>query len=942
MKKLLAYTICACASLCAAASEMKTSAETATEPANAPLAPDANLRIETLENGFTIAVYPNSEPPGRVSMRLLVRRGSAAEADGQEGIAHFVEHMAFNGTKNFPKGEMVEYFQRLGMAFGADTNAHTGFSETVYKIDMPSNARAMTLDGLRLLGDYAGAILFGESEIERERGVILAEKKSRDTSGYRLSVGLIKSLFKGSVYERRMPIGLEEVIKNAPKSEFEKFYRANYRPENMALVVAGDVDPAGIFAEARPIFSALSADASSEARAMGPERFNAAGGGAPQVWHVEDGDARDCSAGIYLVGPVAYPEDGLQKRIRDMRFSAMAKAATLRFDARKSSPESRFSAAYADFGSFENYAEVFTIGARANVSNAPAMAEEAARMYRGLVKNGFGEWELEKAESEILNSLESQVRGKPTRQSASLADAITSALSAGETVTDPESDLEIAREAFRDFTAADASEMFRKFASGARLFARTVDVPSSGGGAVADGFRSLIESDSPAGLYGPLAAEPLKFANFGAARGPVSTEDGGLGISMLKFANGVRANLKKTDFARGEVVVNISFGGGRYDLPREKPALAGIAAGMLLGGTEMQSYDEINVAKSDMQISLNFTAEGDAFSFSCSTTTESLRSALALMATYMRAPAFRESATSYVKKIIAARYRQVETNPEAALVRVDGWLTDGNYMLAFPPRPEADALTMGDLGAWLGPIMASSYMEISIAGDFDEAEAAGWLGEFFGSMPGRAAERPDYSDKRRITFTSEMEKTFFVKNSADERSIAMRVWPTCDRRDIRKMRAANILGAVLSDALRKSVREREGKVYSPFAYNNSSQAFNFGILSAVSDVAPSMNSEVSELMAEAARAKSEEISEDEFVRAKAPIIKQVEKTRRLNSYWANYVMPLYQADPLRREIAKTFETGYSEITISDVRAAAAEYLKGRDGYAVGIMPSKSE
>jgi len=140
------------------------------------LAPDPNLLVEKLDNGLTIAVYRNAEPPKRVSMRLLVTRGSAFETERERGIAHFIEHMAFNGTKHFPAGEMVEYFQRLGMAFGADTNAHTGFRETVYKLDMPEVSQKLVDDGLMLLRDYADSILFEQSAIDRERGLYSPKK----------------------------------------------------------------------------------------------------------------------------------------------------------------------------------------------------------------------------------------------------------------------------------------------------------------------------------------------------------------------------------------------------------------------------------------------------------------------------------------------------------------------------------------------------------------------------------------------------------------------------------------------------------------------------------------------------------------------------------------------------------------------------------------------
>ena len=221
---------------------------------------DPSLKVKKLPNMMTVAVMKNSEPPNRVSMRLLVRRGSAHETEAERGLAHFIEHMAFNGTTHFPAGSMVEYFQRLGMAFGADTNAHTSFTETVYKLDMPEVSDKLLDDGMLLLRDYCDGMLLEPSAINKERGVIIAEMKSRDTNEYRKAVKEISHYFKGSIFGDRMPIGLEKVVNSAQKSDFENFYRANYKPENTVLVVVGDVDCDKIFALAEKTFSSFAGD----------------------------------------------------------------------------------------------------------------------------------------------------------------------------------------------------------------------------------------------------------------------------------------------------------------------------------------------------------------------------------------------------------------------------------------------------------------------------------------------------------------------------------------------------------------------------------------------------------------------------------------------------------------------------------------------------------
>lgn len=907
---------------------------------------DADLRVETLQNGFTIAVYKNSEPPKRVSMRLLVKRGSSTESDSQQGIAHFIEHMAFNGTKNFPKGEMVEYFQRLGMAFGADTNAHTSFNETVYKLDMPENSISLIDDGLKLLSDYASTIAFEQSEIDRERGVILAEKKSRDTAAYRASVGLIKELFSESKLSKRLPIGEDKIIAEAPRSEFIDFYKANYRPENMVLIVVGDVDVDKIFAESKKYFSGIKADEKVKASNLAQEYYDASLRRGKDVLVSEyfDADARDSSAGIYLVSKPKFNVDTLEKRIRDFRMYAISRLINLRFDSAKSDSKTKFSSAYADFGDFEKYAEVFTIATRANAGHAKDALEETLKMYLGIMENGFGNWELEKAKSDILNSIESDVKSKPTRLSSVISDAISNAFSVSDAYTSPEQDLDFAKAAFSDFDAQKATALFKEFAANSAVFARLVDVERQDAKFNAKtAFNEIVNALQKSGeLSAPLGASELKYADFSGKFEVVKDFRDELDIRQVAYKNNVRANLKTTDFAKDEVVINVSFGGGKYDLPQGREAIGAIAIGALLGGTKMQSYDEINVAKSDKQMNLNFAMEGDNFSFTCLTNTKNLQDSLKMLASYMRAPGFREEALNYITKLLETKYRQVDTVADAALLKLEGWLTSDNPIFVFPPKEEVEKFGMQDLAQWLEPIMKNSYLEVSVVGDFNADNAVKWIGEYFGTMPERDKARADYSQKREVKLTAEREKIIYVDNKNDSRSLAMIAWPTCDRSQVKKMRAANILGSILSDELRKSVREKQGKVYSPFAYNNSNRDFNFGILSAICDTSPEYNGEVLDYIEKSAQKVADGISEDEFLRAKEPILKQVERVRRMNSYWANSVLPMYQADPARREVAKTFENGYSEVSLSDVKSASDEFLKNGRFWRIKILPKQAK
>ena len=934
---IVSAALCA---FCAQHLQAEQSTESSMQKANiTALVADSNLTLETLPNGMLIAVYPNIEPPVRVSMRLLVRRGSSVEKLGEEGIAHFIEHMAFNGTENFPKGDMIEYFQRLGMAFGADTNAHTGFTETVYKIDMPSNDAKILKDGLTLLRDYAGGVLFPPEEIERERGVIIAEKKSRDTASYRATVNLIQTLFPESPFANRFPIGEESTILNAPRSTFVDFYKAHYRPENMALVIVGDIKPASVLGKAKKIFEKLGADKISAETLQTVKPYATVRNEPVRTSLVQNVDMRDSSAGIYIAAALDFEKDCIERRIRNFRFDAIAKIISLRFDARKSAADSKFSSAYADFGAFEKYADIFSIGARSTVGGSEGALEEVVKMYMGILSDGFGEWELEKAKNEIVNMLESEILGKSTRATPSLASGIAAVLSEDEIITSPETDLEIALAAFENFDAKIASEMFREFVGKAQVFSQLRDIPNGKNPEYAKFvFENLVAGGGDVAFSKPLVGADLLFEEFSGAGAVKSESVDDLEIHRIVFENNVRANLKKTDFAKDEILINIAFGGGKFDLPKETPALMMLVPGFILGGTAAQSFDEISVAKSDKSMDFNFKMDGDAFIFSAKTTPKYLADTLNLMATHMATAAFRQEAAQPLKKLIDARYRQLETNPDMSIEKIGGWLTNGDFRLRIPEKAEVEKLGMDDLRKWFEPILANSYMEISIVGDISEVDAKALLLSTFASMPARAESRSDYSEARKVEFTSERETEFTVKNVNDERSYAVKLWPTCGRADIQKMRAANLLGAVVNDVVRKHVRENSGKVYSPAAFNNSNPAFDFGMLLALSDVTPEFNADVLKLLDEAVKSVSENITQDEFDRAKLPLLKQLEKTRRMNAYWAESALPLIQADPQKYETARTLISGYEAITLDDVKAAADEFLKDKGGYTIRILP----
>ncbi len=223
-------------------------------PPQTDLPMDPAVTTGTLPNGLVYAVRPNTEPHDRVSLRLLVRAGSLDETEQERGLAHYLEHMAFNGTRDFPGDSVVEYLQRQGMGFGADTNASTGFDRTLYLLELAHNDPATVAEGLKVFRNYASGMLLDPQEINDERGIIFAEKRARD--GVELRTWMAENAFilPDTLPPQRVPIGVDETLNAADHERLGGFYHRWYRPENMAVVIVGDIDPAATVAQIKEAF----------------------------------------------------------------------------------------------------------------------------------------------------------------------------------------------------------------------------------------------------------------------------------------------------------------------------------------------------------------------------------------------------------------------------------------------------------------------------------------------------------------------------------------------------------------------------------------------------------------------------------------------------------------------------------------------------------------
>jgi len=384
---------------------------------NSDLLPDPALLFGKLPNGFRYVLMKNANPKDRVSLHLNVQVGSIYETDKQQGISHFLEHMLFCGSKHFKPGELVKYFQSIGMQFGHDANAHTGFYETVYDMLLPEGNKKSLENGLVVMKDFAESALLLQSEIDRERKVILAEKRTRDSASYRTFVSVMKFLLPETRISKRFPIGEEEVIKNADHNLIKDYYDTWYRPDNMILVMAGDFDQKQATKLIEENFSSLYAKASIQPR---PDIGQINHKGIKTFYHFEK-ETGKTTVTIEVINKKTIQPDSVAFQTKQLVKNIANQIVQNRLDKIVSKTTSPFTSASVSSGTSFYQVEFSEISAETSPENWEKSLSLLEKTLRKSLKYGFVKSELEIVKKDFLSMLDNAVKKMPTRNFRMLA-----------------------------------------------------------------------------------------------------------------------------------------------------------------------------------------------------------------------------------------------------------------------------------------------------------------------------------------------------------------------------------------------------------------------------------------------------------------------------------------------------------------------------------------
>ncbi|PZQ53878.1 MAG: peptidase M16, partial [Phenylobacterium zucineum] len=534
--------------------------------AHSDLKADPSVRFGALPNGMRYALRRQATPAGQAAFRLWFDTGSLMETDEQAGLAHFLEHMAFNGSKEVKEGEMIKILERLGLAFGADTNASTSFSETVYKLDLPKTDAETVDTSLKLLREAAFNLTIDPAAVDRERGVVLAEERARDTPGYRVTIERLKFLLQGQRLPERLPIGKVEVLKTAPASRIADYYRTWYRPDRAVFVAAGDFDVDVMEAKIRAAFGGWKAEGPVP---VAPAEGPIARRGAEARLVVDPGVTQTMQ--IAWVTPAQQEADSADKRRRDIVELLGLSVLNRRYSAISRGANPPFLGAGAFKGEQEDAAEIATIGVNAETGRWREALAAAEQEQRRIVKYGVRQDELDREVEEIRATLKAAVAGANTRRPTDLAAEILISLPDRTVVTSPADDLAHFEASVRGLKAETVNATLRTVFKGeGPLLFMASPTPIEGGEKT---LLAALSASQAVAVAPPAAGAQVAwpYASFGKP-GQVAErrEVADLGVTFVRFANGVRLTVKPTTFRDDEVQVRVNAGRGMLGLPKDR------------------------------------------------------------------------------------------------------------------------------------------------------------------------------------------------------------------------------------------------------------------------------------------------------------------------------------------------------------------------------------
>jgi zinc protease len=900
---------------------------------------DQGYTFGQLDNGMRYILRQNATPEGTALVRMRIDSGSLDEREGEQGLSHFLEHMAFNGSAGIPEGEMIKLLEREGLAFGADTNASTGFDAITYMLNLPRNDEDLLDTALMLMRETASELTIAQDAVDRERGIILAERRDRRNFAQRAQEDNFDFLAPDARFARRLPIGTLEVLETADAATIRGLYERTYVPDNTVMVIVGDYPVELMEAKLRETFADWSGGPAPEDPVTGP--IDTAQKGRTDIYL--DPSLSESVTITRFAEWIDEPDTLANRKANALRSIGydIINRRLARLARQTDAPFVNASIGRGDY--FED--------ARLNGLNISTLDGEwregvlaAVREYNQAMTYGFTQAEVDEQLARRRSALENAVNASDTRSNGAYAGAALSMVANEQIPTTPEYNLALFNQIEPGITPGSVFAALKAHAVALeepliRFQGRTV--PEGG----EEALRAAFTEEMALPIEPPQDTGSVAFAytDFGVPGTVVSdTLEPQLGIRQIVFDNQVRLNIKSTDIRENRVNVRVSVDGGTLMATRDDPLAVTLAAYLSQGGLGEHSFDELSTILAGRNIGFGVDTAPDSFTMSGNTTPDDLDLQMQAFAALLTDPGYRPEGVERFRKGIDNFFETLTATPGRALSAVqDGELSDGDPRFTLQSKEAFNALDFEKLKGVIGDRLARGAVEISIVGDVDEDAAIAAVASTLGALGEREDIFRRRQQARQRPFTKDRSERRIEHDGEPDQALLRMIWPAPDDSNYEDVVTLQMLGRILRLELTDRIREELGQAYSPAAGVNLSRHYtDYGTIL--------INVSLEDTQIDVARAaidtmladlKGDGITDDLIERARKPLLERHDNALKDLGGYAS-LSARAQSEPERIDRFMAYPAMLSAVTRQDLRQAAQTYLKPEDAVTFIVVPSE--
>lgn len=774
---------------------------------------DPTVKIGKLANGLTYYIKQNAKPKNKAELRLVINAGSILEEDDQQGLAHFVEHMAFNGTKSFEKNELINYLQGLGVEFGADLNAHTGFDETVYKLSVPTDEETFNTS-LQVLRDWADGITFEDEEIDNERGIVAEELRARSGAPMRMYYQSIPKITNNSRYANRLPIGTTDVILNSEYDAMKRFYRDWYRPDLMALVLVGDFDVIKTEEKVKELFGGIQRIDNPKERVY----YKIPDNKEPVITVITDKEASGVSISIYSKKDETevVTLNDYRNEVLKYLYSAMLRQ---RLNEIGLQPDAPFLSAIAGIGNFLGNKDAFLLKASLKEDNIKEGIEALLVESERIKRFGFTNTELTRFKEQLLNSADMRRKENGKITTKYYVEQYIDNFTDNKAIPSDEFIYQFYKEVFPTIAVEEINKLSKEWIKEDNVAVvlnaiekENLELPTE------KEIKDILKKVS----LQPLKAyedelNDIKLMTNEPKPGKVTSEtyNEDVDVTTWKLANGITIIAKPTDF-QNDLISMSGFRSGGSSLAPDSQYISARNAGNIIGSSGVNGISETDLNKLNMgktvRVTPNITFYDDLFSGSSSS--KDLETMLQMVNLYITNPNKDEGVFNSKKANLKSIYKDQDKSPGNFFDNQISEIMTKGHLRGMPLTVQQieDGLNIDEAFEFYKERFASANgFTFVFVGSFDLKNLKEFTTKYLGSLPSDLEKESKWKDIG-MRYTNTAIKKTFLKGVEDKSIVDMRFTNNFDF-SLKEKTKLSLLGKLLKIKLTEEMREKMSGVY---------------------------------------------------------------------------------------------------------------------------------